>query len=384
MFSGKPLISSVYRAVAEKVKNEILSQPDLFIQNSSTDDLVEYFLSNNHLQPIDIDISRNESIEHKKELRRVPAHQREDSYRSLGDTQFEYERIVVTIPLVYNPDIGQIIQFSPSTHSFSWSVNDANWHQDHVTFSVDIKGYGFKLEDQQIKNKVQFERERVHEWIGWAGTDIRRENETLRNFIRQTIEERRQKIKADESRIVSLSQLIGIPQRRSNEEIIQHIRIDKKPLVRRIKPSPATTEEYILDRGKVLDIIEIVDNQGIQFEKTPSSYKSLGENALRDILLSTLNSIFAGSATGETFSHKGRTDIYLRIDKGNILIFEGKFWGGQKLYQETIDQLLGYLTWRQNFGVIISLFGKKIFPKYFLLRLRRCSLIRHTGIVSSS
>jgi hypothetical protein len=113
----------------------------------------------------------------------------------------------------------------------------------------------------------------------------------------------------------------------------------------------------------VLDILEIVDNQGIQFEKTPVSYKPLGENALRDIILTTLNSIFAGSATGETFSYRGKTDIYLRIDKGNILIFECKFWGGQKLYQETIDQLLRYLTWRQNFGVIISFVRQKDFSK---------------------
>jgi hypothetical protein len=52
-------------------------------------------------------------------------------------------------------------------------------------------------------------------------------NETLRNFIRQTAEERREKIKSDDVRIASLSELIGIPQTRSNEEIIQHIRIDK-------------------------------------------------------------------------------------------------------------------------------------------------------------
>jgi hypothetical protein len=359
--SRRPSISDAYRGVAEKVKNDILSQPDSFIQNSSTDDLVEYFFSNDHLQPIEVDTSREASFEHKKELRVVPAHQREDIYRSLGDTQFEYESVVVTIPLVHNPDVGQIIQLSPSTHSLSWSVNGANWQEDHLSFSLDIKGYGFKLDDQQIKSKLQFERGRVHEWIGWAGTDIRRENETLRNFIRQTIEERRRKIKNDESRIASLSQLIGIPQRRSNEEIIRHIRVDQKPLVRRVRPSPAATEEYILDRGKVLDIIEFVNNQGLQFEKTPSSYKSLGENALRDIILSTLNSIFAGSATGETFSHRAKTDIYLRIDKGHILIFECKFWGGQKLYHETIDQLLGYLTWRQNFGVIISFVRQKDF-----------------------
>ncbi len=72
------------------------------------------------------------------------------------------------------------------------------------------------------------------------------------------------------------------------------------------------------------------------------------------MLLSNLNSIFEGKATGETFSKKGKTDIYLNIDKGNILIFECKIWGGKKLYADTIDQLRRYLTWRHNYGVLIT------------------------------
>ena len=42
-----------------------------------------------------------------------------------------------------------------------------------------------------------------------------------------------------------------------------------------------------------------------------------------------LNAIFSGKATGETFSNKGKTDIYLNIEKGNILVFECKIWGGK-------------------------------------------------------
>lgn len=41
----------------------------------------------------------------------------------------------------------------------------------------------------------------------------------------------------------------------------------------------------------------------------------MGEEALRDVLLVSLNSIFEGKATGETFSKRGKTDIYLNINK---------------------------------------------------------------------
>lgn len=75
---------------------------------------------------------------------------------------------------------------------------------------------------------------------------------------------------------------------------------------------------------------------------------------MRDILLANLNSVFEGNATGETFSKKGKTDIYLKISKGNILISECKIWGGKALYNNTIDQTRGYLTWRHNYGIIIT------------------------------
>ena len=79
--------------------------------------------------------------------------------------------------------------------------------------------------------------------------------------------------------------------------------------------------------------------------------------------MSALNGIFEGDATGETFVKKGKTDIHLKIEKGEILIFECKNWGGEKIYLKTIDQLIGYVTWRQNYGVIIMFNKKKGFSK---------------------
>lgn len=134
----------------------------------------------------------------------------------------------------------------------------------------------------------------------------------------------------------------------------QRIKVDHKPLVKAVRPTRQRAEDYVLDQQKVLDIITVIDNQGHQFEKTPNTYKNSEEEDLRNIILVGLNTLFEGSATGETFSANGKTDIYLNIVKGSILVCECKIWGGQKLYHETIDQLLGYVTWRHNFGIIIT------------------------------
>jgi hypothetical protein len=107
----------------------------------------------------------------------------------------------------------------------------------------------------------------------------------------------------------------------------------------------------------------LLNNQSLQFEKTPDVYNKLGETELRDLLLANLNSVFEVKATGETFNNKGKSDIYLNIDKGNILVAECKFYSGKANSHKTIKQLIGYLSWRHNFGIIINYCKKKDFTK---------------------
>lgn len=61
-----------------------------------------------------------------------------------------------------------------------------------------------------------------------------------------------------------------------------------------------------------------------------------------------LNGHYQGQGTGETFNSCGKTDILIRVEDRNIFIAECKIWGGQKQLNDAIDQLLGYLTWRDT------------------------------------
>ncbi|NOT90465.1 hypothetical protein [Ferruginibacter sp.] len=70
--------------------------------------------------------------------------------------------------------------------------------------------------------------------------------------------------------------------------------------------------------------------------------------------LTSLNTVFEGKAVGEAFCNRGKTDIYLNIDRGNILIVECKIWKGKSEYISAINQLLSYLTWRNNYGILIT------------------------------
>lgn len=83
-------------------------------------------------------------------------------------------------------------------------------------------------------------------------------------------------------------------------------------------------------------------------ERSPSTFATMDEGTLRDHYLVQLNGQFEGQATGETFNAGGKTDILLRVESKNAFIAECKFWKGAKSYVRTIDQLLGYSSWRDT------------------------------------
>ena len=95
-------------------------------------------------------------------------------------------------------------------------------------------------------------------------------------------------------------------------------------------------------------ILEVIQNMALVIERSPSEFASMKEETLRSHFLVQLNGHYEGQATGETFNYNGKTDILIRSEGKNIFIAECKFWNGSKKLTETIDQLLGYSSWRDT------------------------------------
>lgn len=93
-------------------------------------------------------------------------------------------------------------------------------------------------------------------------------------------------------------------------------------------------------------------------ERLPSTYAQKQEEDLRDYLLIPLCTHYPNS-TGETFNKKGKTDILIRHQGSNVFVGECKFWQGLKAFYETIDQILGYLTWRDSKAAILCFVKNK-------------------------
>ncbi len=134
--------------------------------------------------------------------------------------------------------------------------------------------------------------------------------------------------------------------------------IQKKIIVKPSAPNTAFTPEPTLDESNYWDILQIIHETGTEMERHPGIYLGKYEETLRDYLIMVLSPHFQ-SVTGETFNKTGKTDILIRHEKENIFVAECKFWNGIKAFHEAIDQLLGYLTWRDSKAAMVCFVENK-------------------------
>jgi len=122
-----------------------------------------------------------------------------------------------------------------------------------------------------------------------------------------------------------------------------------------LPPPPASgyKDEPGIHQNEYEHILSVIRHEGTTFETTPSTYAVHNEEELRDIMLAHLNGHYKGSATGETFRKKGKTDIRIEDENRAAFVAECKVWKGEKVVTEAIDQLMGYLTWRDCKSALI-------------------------------
>ena len=144
---------------------------------------------------------------------------------------------------------------------------------------------------------------------------------------------------------------LGLPmKRRAESAVVSAVPVTrrKRPIVLPPAPREAFKPEPALPDSEYEYILAVIDHMSRNIERSPSTFVQMKEEQIRDIILVNLNGHYEGSATGETFNAEGKTDILIRADGRNVFIAECKFWAGPKSLLAAIDQILGYLTWRDT------------------------------------
>ncbi|NMG35029.1 hypothetical protein GRF61_11310 [Azoarcus sp. TTM-91] len=210
---------------------------------------------------------------------------------------------------------------------------------------------------EQLKQSLESQISSIRGYIGWQAQMVSTFNEQLPRQVRESVEHRRK----DLEKLDGFAAVFDIPLvKKPGMPDFKPIEMAKKvsrPLPRvpatGVKPEPAINAEAYEE------ILRIIRHAGASFEGTPQTYAAIGEEGLRDNMLSHINVIFEGKATGETFRKYGKTDIRIEEDSRSAFVAECKLWGGQKLLGETLDQLLDYLTWRDCKAALV-MFNKSV------------------------
>lgn len=181
----------------------------------------------------------------------------------------------------------------------------------------------------------------VTKMVEYINNDLSGYQTNLRNQIASAVAIR----KTELDKILKLKSALKVNiQPKSNAGPLHKIEVE----VQKISPLSTNKEEKsaYIDDASYESVLSVVRSMGASMETSRAS-ESKDEEALRDILLVGLNaSIDQGSAGAETFRKTGKTDIAILFDNKAAFVAECKLWRGDKYATEGIDQLLGYLTWR--------------------------------------
>lgn len=216
--------------------------------------------------------------------------------------------------------------------------------------SIVIRIQGTDLNPEQVKQEIERVLTEIETCLDRHRVAAENFNNTLAAQIQGLITSRKAKLLKDRNLVAGL----GFQLKPRDGTTYASPQVRRKPPV----PQPAASTapfkpEPTLSEDEYQNILDIMSNMVRVMECSPSAFSTSDEEAIRTHFLMQLNGHYLGQASGETFNYEGKTDILIKDTGRNIFIAECKFWRGEKAYSETIDQLLGYLTWRDTKAAIL-------------------------------
>jgi hypothetical protein len=330
-----------------KIANEINSQNDAYILNVNIDDYSAHLVQK---YTLDIPEFHFDKVYVDTVERDIPGSRFPPFEFMISDTSRMFRKEVIIYHLPYTGDIN-LLQLRPNP--FTMMSYEANFDTRQKCVLIEI--INFYNDPEKIKNQYNQEINYLSSNYQNIRNNCEGFNNGLQSSIKHSIDFRKQQVLQKNSLMASLgvpikkkegvAETFSIPNPKLKEKIIV------KPIVyeKDFKPEPA------LDDNNFQKILKIINDVGKNFERLPSTYKGKSEEDIRDHILLILDPNFElGSAGGETFNKIGKTDISLRYDSSVVFVAECKYWKGEKVFLKTIDQLLGYLTWRNSKVAIIN------------------------------
>ena len=339
-----PTISDYYRAAIEALKNEVEATTDADVLGRDHYDWYAYLIEKHGMVPIEIDESRSEQL---VEVEREHALRGYDIYTNrMPGSVVKTNDVRIEVPVVPSDTLEVIAREHLATNPYSISYGYPPFEYDHGRGVVSMVATA-------TSEAIEHERNTIHTTIRGYNDNITEENQQFPAEAARIVTAKRERVSTKNKGLDELSVKLGIPLvKKADISTVVPTAVKVRAKIAPLMPATRKAEKvHVLDAERFGAIMELLESQCQQFERTPQAFSELQEEGLRDIVLSSLNAVFEGAAGGETFRGNGKVDIHLQIAQGEVFICEIKFWRGPGSLDEVIAQLMGRLTWRDSYGV---------------------------------
>lgn len=335
-----------------EVENYIKSLSDEIIM-SGQDELIKNNIYEEYkIFPLNI----GNEVKEKRQIKKGEV----ESYNPVSHLYPDYMKV----PKTFKQDVVNVFCTFPYSGSKELFYYKASTSTLGGQPSIDLyEGYfiltvSFILDDMKNNTKENLEQSierasnEVIKYINWSNSDVNDYNNKLKLKIEKCFNAKKEK----SSNLYEISKVFEIPLEQRNNDLIKIIKLERNILPIETK-TPNNKKDYAVSEKDYEDILDLLKHQCTTFERTPAVYNKIGEEDLRDILLSALNCVYKGNASGECFRKKGKTDICIEYENRAAFVTECKLWNGKKTLYDALDQLQSYLTWRDTKTSLI-LFSK--------------------------
>jgi len=312
--------SAITRGINNLSENQIISL--------SEDEIISLVFSKHEILPLEI---------YRDSMSAEP----EDTEIRYGNDSRYYDGVKFHVQLPFNGH-SCLWHMRPSSYTLTFpegSVQTNTAGVQVLTFDLVVAlDQPFETHNKLIERQI----ESIESFIQRQKKDIETFNKTIESTAKTTINIRKKKLEKKSNIIKAFN----IPLIKSPNAPDMSLIPIKRKLVKPLPHVPNRPAEYAISDKDYEHILSVIRHEGATFETTPKTYAKHDEEELRDIILAHLNGHYQGDATSETFRRSGKTDIRIEFENRAAFVGECKVWRGEKEIIEAIDQLTGYLTWR--------------------------------------
>ncbi len=347
---------SVFAAIIRDMKNEVSGLEAKELDGTNREEWIDYFLSKYEIEPVVLYPDSCELDFHEKDV------QRYNSWSQFGLNEPQYItcdgiQAVCKVPFTGDDYLFQIHGMTCSPyfeHEPERIIKPNSEGIGYLVLTIEMtqgeaSADGIKKTFEEIVNDFQKE-------LAYVNKDVAQYNSSLQEHIEKALDKRIAQLE----KLVSMRKELNLPLNRVKDApmAIPVPLKKKRPAIRKPQKKDDGSYSYSIADADFGHINEIIENCGSMMEVTPQSFSLLGEEQLRDHMLSVLGTHYE-NVTGETFRKHGKTDINISLEDHVAYIAECKIWSGVKNLEKAIGQLFSYTTWRDT-KVSIIVFNKTV------------------------